>query len=113
MHETLPQTALPVMPLLKDELEVEGDKQRGAAVDLVAHLLTAHPGGGAIVEEYGALLDALLKRACDKAVRGVLCWMGAGCWARCWRVCGPWVLMLCLAEGARCGARLPSPCSQP
>ena len=70
IHETVPQALLPLMPLLKEELEVEQDGgKRGAAVDLVARLFTQHPSGGAIIEEYDALFEALLKRACDKEVR--------------------------------------------
>jgi hypothetical protein len=75
IHETVPQTLLPVMPLLKEELEVEGDK-RSAAVGLVARLFTQHPHGSDIIEEYQALFDALLKRACDKEV-------GSACWVAC------------------------------
>ena len=78
IHETVPQALLPVMPLLKEELEVEGDK-RSAAVDLVARLFTQHPHGSDIIEEYQALFDALLKRACDKEVSsaGLACMQGA------------------------------------
>lgn len=85
IHETVPQALLPVMPLLKEELEVEGDK-RSAAVDLVARLFTQHPHGSDIIEEYQELFDALLKRACDKEVSSAV-WAGMHAGGG-WGVCG-------------------------
>lgn len=82
IHETLPQTLLPLMPLLREELEAEAEgAKRSAAVDLVARLFTQHPSGAAIIEEYPALLEGLLGRVCDKEVRrmsGAAVMMGKG-----------------------------------
>lgn len=72
LHETVPQTMLPLMPLLRDELEVEGAAQRGGAVDLLACLLTQHSGAAALLDENEALLTSLLKRSCDTEVRAPL-----------------------------------------
>lgn len=77
LHEAVPQTLLPLLPLLREELEVDATRQRAAAVDLVARLLTGHPGGGALVDEYEPLLSGLLQRGCDKEVRRAV-WLGAG-----------------------------------
>lgn len=92
----MPQTLLPLMPLLKEELEVESSKQRLGAVDLVARLLTQHPGGGAIIDEYEALLGGLLGRACDKEVRACSSWLGNVA-VMSVRACG-W--LACLQSGA-------------
>ena len=75
MHKTVPQVLLPVMPMLREELEWETDNaRRSAAVDLVARLFTQHgPAGGAIIEEYQPLFSALLKRSHDKEVGAGMC----------------------------------------
>lgn len=71
IHETVPQALLPLMPLLREELEAEGDGgRRAAAVDLVARLFTQNPSGGAIINEYEPLLYALLGRGSDAEVGG-------------------------------------------
>lgn len=71
---------LPLMPFLRDELEVEGAAQRGGAVDLLARLLTQHSGAAALLDEYEPLLAGLLKRSCDTEVRffWLLCGVGGG-----------------------------------
>lgn len=78
VHETVPQALLPLEPQLREELEGEGDgSKRRAAVELVAKLLTQHPGGASkILDEYEPLLKALLGRANDVEVSG-----------RVWRLC--------------------------
>lgn len=63
VHETVPQALLPLEPQLREEL--------------VAKLLTQHPGGASkILDEYEPLLKALLGRANDVEVSG-----------RVWRLC--------------------------
>ncbi|KAL4420139.1 hypothetical protein ABPG77_010355 [Micractinium sp. CCAP 211/92] len=67
IHETVPQALLPLLPLLRDELEADGEgAKRGPTADLVARLFTQHPSGATIIAEYPALLEGLLGRACDK-----------------------------------------------
>lgn len=67
IHETVPQALLPLLPLLRDELEADGEgAKRGPTVDLVARLFTQHASGATIIAEYPALLEGLLGRACDK-----------------------------------------------
>ncbi len=63
----MPQALLPLLPLLRDELEADGEgAKRGPTADLVARLFTQHPSGATIIAEYPALLEGLLGRACDK-----------------------------------------------
>ncbi|KAL4458690.1 hypothetical protein ABPG75_013555 [Micractinium tetrahymenae] len=67
IHETVPQALLPLLPLLRDELEADGEgAKRAPTVDLVARLFTQHTSGAGIIKEYPALLEGLLGRACDK-----------------------------------------------
>ena len=73
MHATLqvyqvcPQTLLPVLPRLAEELHADDAKQRAGAVGLVGSLFSL-PGSD-LITSYSDLFDALLKRLEDREVR--------------------------------------------
>ena len=71
MHLACPQTLLPVLPLLANELQVEVEAKRLDAIDLLGKLFTL-PGSD-MDQEYSYLLEDFLRRCKDQKVILKLC----------------------------------------
>ena len=66
MCKVTPQMMLPVLPHLLPGLQVESEERRLDAVEVVCQLLT-RPGAHAIMEDYPALPEGILRRLNDRS----------------------------------------------
>ena len=66
VYQLCPQTLLPVLPRLAEELHADDAKQRSAATSLVGSLFSLE--GSDLTSAYADLFDALLKRLEDREV---------------------------------------------
>ena len=65
LYQTVPQVLLPVLPHLKDELTVEAESKRLAAVELLCKLFTQPTIGAEAMSDYTHLFEELCKRFAD------------------------------------------------
>ena len=73
VHQVCPQTLLPVLPRLAEELHADDAKRRSAATSLVGSLFSLQ--GSDLTSSYADLFDALLKRLEDREVGSCpSCW---------------------------------------